>query len=206
VRTKVLVCCAALAGLAIVALWSGQAISQQKGGAAPEVAAVDLSKILKEHKQFNALMEQMKGEVQKAEADLNKARESIANLEKEIVNKYKPGTPEFKKAEEDLFRRKNEFNYQATTVKRDLMEKETAIYYQVNKQVSTAVEGFAKQYGIVMVLRYNSDTAQDPNDRQNVARELSKAIIYIRPDLDITPYIVQALNQQTANLPMPPRK
>jgi Skp family chaperone for outer membrane proteins len=220
-----------VAGLAGVGFFAATALSGQPrpgAAAAPAagaastappvaVAAIDLSKILKEGNHFNAMMDGMKVEVEAAEKRLNADRQAIADLEEQFKkaiaqnspSRLLPGSPEYKQREEDLIKRKNDFNVAASIQKKDLMEKETKVYFIVYKEINEEVTKFAQYYNIQMVLRYNSDTPLDGTDRNEVARLMSKPIFYLKPELDITGQILGSLNtkfpkQQQAVLPTPP--
>ena len=149
-------------------------------------------------------MEQMKIEVQATEAELNTLREAIANQEKLLTNPTptspKPGSDDFKKFEADIIQKKANFNALASVKKKELMEKETKVYYLVYKEIADEVAALARQYNISMVLRYNSDALDVPPGtapgREDVAKLMSKPIIYLGPDLDITARILTTINSR----------
>ncbi len=211
---------ALVAGLVVSGLFAGNALSGQPrpntpaaapatggGGAGVVVAAIDLGKVLKDHRGFIANMEKLKVEVQAAEAALNTQRQTIQGKEEGMKN-FKVGSPDFKQAEEILLREKTKFNLDASLQKKDLMERETQVYSQTYSEISKEVKSFAEYYKVHLVLRYSSDPTPDEKgalpgaDRSDVARNLSKPIIYLRQDLDITNQILSSINTR---YPEPPK-
>ena len=189
---------------------SGAAAAAPAAGNGPVVVAIDLSKVLKEHRGFKAKMDAMAVEVKAAEVELNTLRDAIAKQEEVLKTPTstspKPGTDAYKQLESEIIQRKSVFNANASVKKKDLMEKETKIYYTVYKEIADEVKAFADYYKISMVLRYNSDAVDVPPGtqpgREEVAKLMSKPIIYLGPNLDITDQILTSINRrypETAN-------
>ncbi|HZZ72592.1 MAG TPA: OmpH family outer membrane protein [Pirellulales bacterium] len=163
-------------------------------GSAPVMVAIDLTKILKEDNFFKEQMEGMAAEIKTAEVTLNAERDAIVKVEDQLRG-LKSGSPDYKQLEDSLIKRKSDFNVKASVQKKDLMEKETRIYYTIYKEVTDEVKAFAEYYKISIVLRYNSEVA-DGSTREGVAREMAKPIVYLGPNLDITDQIVSSINRR----------
>lgn len=170
------------------------------------VAVVDVSYIFKQHKKFRATMDSMKKEMETTESELKADRDKIGQQE-EQRNTYQPGSPEYKKADEELARNMAEFNLKMTRLRKEFLEREAKVYYQTYLEVGAAVKYYAEHHDVGLVLRFNGEPV-DPNRREDVLREINKPVVF-QNQVDITPEILALLNrdqpaQQTARPPGAP--
>jgi Skp family chaperone for outer membrane proteins len=189
---------AALVASVMAVLAIGDLHAQQRPAAAPVTggsAVVDISYIFKYHARFKTMMDGMKKEVEAAEGSFKKERDRIAAKSEQLKN-FKPGSPDFKKLEEDLTREGADFQLKVSLKKKEFMEREAKIYYTVYQEVNDEVKYYADRNGISLVLRFNGDPV-DVNNRESVMREINKPIVY-QHGIDITPNILDTLNQRAA--------
>ena len=156
------------------------------------IAVVDISYIFKEYSRFKAQIDAMKTEVQVVETRLRTDRQEIAKSE-ERLKQFKPGTPDYKKLDEQVSRRKADFNLSATRDRKDFMEREAKIYHQTYLEVSQAIAFYAQRHNIGLVLRFNGDPIEDA-ERTTVLRQINKPVIF-QNGIDITPDILAVLRQ-----------
>ena len=104
---------------------SGASVNASRYG----IAVVDISYIFKEYSRFKAQIDVMKNEVQTVETRLRTDRQEIAKSE-ERLKQFKPGTPDYRTLDEQVSRRKADFNLSATRQRKDFMEREAKIYHQ----------------------------------------------------------------------------
>jgi len=155
------------------------------------VAVVDISYIFKEHKNFIATMEQMKSEMQGLEQKLKAKRDAIAKLQ-EDRDLREPGSEDFKRLDDQLATEKAKFNLEMDRLRKDLMERESKVYFNTYQQVVYAIGNYAKQRNIGLVLRFNGDKP-DPNDRNAILREINKPVVF-ENNVDITRDILAIVN------------
>ncbi len=167
---------------------SGASVNASRYG----IAVVDISYIFKEYSRFKAQIEVMKNEVQAVETRLRTDRLEIAKSE-ERLKQFKPGTPDYKTLDEQVSRRKADFNLSATRQRKDFMEREAKIYHQTYLEVSQAITSYAQRNNIGLVLRFNGDPIQDA-ERTSVLRQINKPVIF-QNGIDITPNILAMLRQ-----------
>lgn len=179
-----------LFGLATV---PAQAQQHPEAANAPKfgIAVVDVSYIFKEHKQFIATMEGMKNEMKGVEEKLKAKRDSIASME-EARNRLDPGTPDYKKMDDQLATEKAKFNLEMDRLRKDLMERESKVYFSTYQQVSYAIANYAKQRNIGLVLRFNGDKP-DPNKRPDILKDINKPVVF-ENNIDITRDILAIVN------------
>jgi len=184
-----------LVAVALISL-APQAIAQPAGPSANAsrygIAVVDVSYIFKEYKQFSGAMEGLKKEMEAAEGKLKGERDAVQSKE-EMRKQYNVGSPEFKQLDEEIARLKAEFNLSAGRIRKDFLERESQVYYQTYLQVSNAVQHYAKQHNLGLVLRFNGDQI-DPNRREDVLRAINKPVVS-QNNIDITPDVLALLNR-----------
>ena len=174
-------------------------VAQQSQGASPSanasrfgIAVVDVSYIFKNLQQFRGAMDGMKKEMEAAEGQLKAERDSVQAKE-EQRQQYNPGSPEFKQLDEQIARAKADFNLKAGRIRKDFLEREAKVYYQTYLQVNNAVQHYAQQHNIGLVLRFNGD-ATDPNRRESVLQAINKPVV-VQNNIDITPDVLALLNR-----------
>jgi len=179
-------------GLAI-ALTPAHAWAQQ-AASGTNIAVVDLAKIFKEHARFNAMKEDMKRDVDTAEAELKAIREEIQRLGEQLQS-FNAGSPDYKNLEARLANKQAEINVQMQLRKKDFLQREAKIYYTIFQEIEDEIKYFAEQNGIGLVLRFSDEEvkAENPDD---VLKELNKPIVYYYPKLDITALILQEVNKR----------
>jgi Skp family chaperone for outer membrane proteins len=191
---KKLLISAAIIGLICSQAARLQAQQNSAGANAPRygIAVVDISYIFKNFPAFTSAIEALKKEMEAADGQLKADRDRLAQME-EQRNALKPGTPDFKRLDEELARQKADFSIKQGTIRRDFLEREAKIYYQTYTQVSYAVNQFASGNNIGMVLRFNGDQI-DPAQREDVMRAIMQPIVY-QNNIDITPDVLAVLNR-----------
>lgn len=179
-----------------VATLSSVANAQQSGPSANAprygYAVVDVTYIFKNYAKFNSQMEGMKSAMESADSQLKADRDTVAEKER-MREQFNAGSPEFKQVDEEIARLKAEFQLKAGKIRRDFLEKEAQVYYNTFLEVSNAVQYYAQQHNIGMVLRFNGDSI-DPNNREDILRAINKPVVY-QNSVDITPDVLALLNR-----------
>ncbi len=169
-----------------------QTSAQQPGGQAPTVATVDIAYIFKNHLGFKAQIEQMKRDAEAAEDTLKKEQALLKQMV-EKLKEFKPGTPDFKKLEEDITQRQANAQVSVSLQKKEFMERETKIHSTIYREIEDAVKYYAKRQNIGLVLRFNGEPV-DPNRRDDVLREINKPVV-VQDQIDITPDVLALINR-----------
>jgi Skp family chaperone for outer membrane proteins len=176
-----------------------QALAQGQAGrpAGHNIAVVDVSVIFKKHARFQGMIEAFKKEVQAAEAKLKTDYDQVKALQEQLKG-FTPGSPDYKQMEQRIAHSGADLQIKQATQKKELMEYEGRIYYQVYREMDDSVKRFAQKNSIALVLRYASDPVDDPVDRNEIVRGINKSVVYVDPALDITDWILQDLNRSAA--------
>ena len=167
---------------------------QEAQGQSGIVAVLDVAKVFKEHAQFNASMENIKGDIAKFEEEFRGKRESLQNQIRALQNLV--GQPEFKTEEAALARKEADLQIEANQKRADILKQEAEIYYQTYNQVVQTVAKLSGTYGISLVIRYDSGPI-DQTDRPSVIKGVNRNVVFQR-DLDLTSLVLAELNGTTA--------
>jgi Skp family chaperone for outer membrane proteins len=195
----------AAAALAAILLSDSSTLSQAPTAVSPSmhgvnapkhgVAVVDISYIFKHHARFRAAMDGMKQEMDAIEAQLKAKRDQITKIEEER-NKFNPGSTEYKQLDNSLAEQMAGFNVEMTRLRKEFLDKEAKEYYKTYLDVVDAVQRYAGDRGIGLVIRFNGEPV-DPNRREDVLREINKPVVF-QNRVDITPDVLNDLNRDTA--------
>jgi Skp family chaperone for outer membrane proteins len=141
----------------------------------------------------------MKAEVKTFETSLQARGQQMNDLRKKM-QPFAPGSPEYKKLEAEIMRVQADGQIAAAQKKKEFLEREAKIYFEVYNEVTAEVAKFAEQHGIGLVIRFNSEPI-DPTNRQAVLEGVNRAVIF-QKNLNITNAILQRLEQtQVSNRP-----
>ncbi len=169
-----------------------QAEAQQQ--AYPGVALLDLKAVLEQHPGFQAVKKELQGAVEMAQVDFRARQERLAKLVQQL-KQLKQGTPEFKNLEARVTKERADLNVYASLKRKELLERETKMYYNAYVEIRQIVAQICRQYNIGIVLRFDSKEL-DPNNSQQVLQRLNNRIFYHQKALDLTPLVIQQLKQR----------
>ncbi len=199
---------AAVVALSVV-FATGTAFAQSQASSNAKkygVAVIDINYIFKNHQKFRDSMDGMKGNFQAVDTELKGQQQKIIAAE-EQKQQFKPGTPDFKRLDEQVVKMKAGLQVEVTQKRKALVEQEAKIYYDTYVEVGEAIKYYAERQGIGLVLRFNGDDA-DPLNRESILRSINKAV-HFQNRIDITPDVLSLLNRsgtQQATRPAQPAR
>lgn len=212
---KTLSCvCLAFAVLATVALSQATAQAPKARAPMPGLRIIDLKKIFDGYDRFQDETRFLKREVEAREEQLKQLREEMKKIDQQR-KELNPSTPEAKDLEARLVRMDSEHRSQLTLGKKEFLEKEAKIYFNVYREVIDEVKLYCQYEGVQLVLRFNDEKMPTADDPQGVLKELNKTVVHHDPAIDITTLIMNELNRRyranngTANnrpATVPPRR
>jgi Skp family chaperone for outer membrane proteins len=183
-----------VASLAALCLVAAPAVAQTKP-ADPGVRVIDIERAFKQHQRYNAEIEQLKELAKSMEAETNKEKQSIIDMEKDLPN-LAAGSSERKALEEQILRRKTDLAARTRIKQQELLEKEAKVYYFTYKEIQDEVAEYCRQTGVSLVLQYSSDKV-DPNNRMSIMKAMGNPVVH-HSGIDITDSILKWLNQGSA--------
>ena len=172
----------------------------------PRIAMLDVSYVFKNHTGFKARTASMQAEVNQARDRMKQEEETLRKNLTDLQDpeQFKPGSPEYKQLEEMVARRRADLEVQLRLQNKEFAIKESEIYHAVYQEIEQEVGYFATQNGISAVLRFNGDPVKGGNPNE-VLRNVNKQVIWFAQGLDITPDVLQRLNQKWNGIERPPR-
>lgn len=166
-------------------------------------AVIDLTYIFKNHTRFMTMSEGMKRDIETAENELKKKRDSFTARSQQMLGQFKKGTIEYQQAEEQLAKEASDIQLEVSIQKKKFLEQEAKIYYTVYQEVLDAVKRYSESQGVSLVLRFTGDPI-DPNNPEEVLRDLNKQVVWYHRAIDITPVILEYVNRSGGGAPPPP--
>ena len=156
------------------------------------VALVDVASITMNSQRVKQSIEAMKAQYEQSAATLKKESDS-GNAITEQVRKLPPG-PERKKAEQDLMKKRADFELHGKRLRDEAADGEAKVYHALARELREELARYAAATGVPLILRYEPSPADFP-DRQSVAAEIEKLVVYQR-DADVTPQVLGELNRR----------
>ncbi len=183
----------------LLAIFAAIDIQAQTGGrpaaVGGPVAVIDLRYIIKNNSGFKSGEERMKADMEAADASLKKERSRLQSLSEKLKT-YKPGSPEYKKLEEDLAQQSASLQVRVKIMQKDFQEKQSKLFYGIYREINDAVKYYSDRHGINLVLQFDGDKI-DGDNPQSVNNALNNMVVYQR-GVDITPLILEELNRNAA--------
>ncbi|MFO0904465.1 MAG: OmpH family outer membrane protein [Pirellulales bacterium] len=186
-------------GAAPAAAPGGAAPTASRGGT-PSVVVIDIGEVFKQHAGFNQQLNTLKEEIKSLDAYYQGEQKKMAG-QREKLGTYNPGSPEYKKLEEEVARMASDLQVEMALKQKNIAEQEAKVYFNTYKEIYKQVEVFADSYGITLVLRHNN-VQMDPQKRDTVLQGVNRAIVFQR-NLDITDEIVKRVNAGAATATRP---
>lgn len=155
------------------------------------VALVDIGHVFKNHPRVKQQVEGMKQDLGDYEKEVVSNRQELVKQREKMV-KFAVGSPEYKQVEEQIARQVSDLQVRDQMKKKDVLEREARIYYDAYQEVLDQVSRLATEYGIGLVIRFDSQ-AIEPTDRNSVQAGVNRNVVFQR-NLDLTPLVLERLN------------
>lgn len=154
------------------------------------VAVLDVAKVFESNTDFQSKMERIKAEAETLKAEITTKQNAIRD-EAQKVMQMPEGTPDRNAREVELEQRQAKLRTEALQIESDLLKREARIYYDSYLEMQTVVARKAQEYGITLVLRFDSSEI-DPEIRNDVVKGVNRAVVY-HNRLDLTKIIIQEM-------------
>ncbi len=154
------------------------------------VALVDMAKVFKASRLFEAKRHELKREISESEESAKAMLTALQQMNKKHDTLDK-GTEERADLEQQLKIKLAEFETYRKDGSARFLKKESEIYLEVYDVVSMEVANHARAHGIDLVIRFNTEPIKD-EDPKKLLQNMNRQIIY-ENGLDITDDIIAAL-------------
>jgi len=191
---------ASVCALIAMPFLANPACAQSSGGF---TVVLDVAKVFKQNARFDSSMKAIQSEAEKLKTQIQSEQESLKGEAAQVMEQYRPGTPEFQDNETRLEKKQAELRTRARQLNEQLLNKEAKLYHDTYLQMQQVVSQFAQDNNIAMVLRFDSSEV-DPANRADVIKAVNRGVVFQR-DLDITDAVVAKMGPTTAAI-MPNNK
>lgn len=179
---------------AVATVLTSQSLNAQEAKAGL-IAILDVAKVFKENAAFTAKMDAIKAEADRLKAEITKEQESIKTRAQGLTN-FDIGSTERNDLEVELETQQSALRRRARQLETDLLNREALVYFETYKQMQAIVGSMANQYGISLVLRFDSSEINSEN-RPEVIKGVNRAVVY-HSRVDLTNAVMEAMNARTA--------
>ena len=180
--------------VAVVVAFGASVVSAQETGG---VAILDVAKVFKENASFGDEMRKLKAEADQLKYEIAKEQDRI-KTEVMKLRDMEAG-PKRNRMEADLEQQHTRLRTTARQTESELLSREARVYFDTYREMQAVVEALTKEYGLSLVLRFDSERI-DPNNQRSVLKVLSRAVVH-HSKLDLTKMVSQQLNERMAAAP-----
>ena len=161
------------------------------------VAVLDVAKVFKNNAKFDQQLARIR---QEAETEKNKIQEQQESIRARAVkvNALPADQARFQQ-EAQLEQEQAALRTRARQIEGALLKREAKIYYDAYVEMQQIVSKMAKQYGITLVLRFDSSSI-NPENRGEVVKGVNRTVVYMHR-LDLTDLVIREMSSATAAIP-----
>ncbi len=157
----------------------------------PYVYLVDMNYIFKKHVRLAAERKELTAEADKLQKDFEEQMRGVQERAKQLApgSLLKPGTDDYNRLEEQLNKEKATIQTSIQHKRREFILRESHMLFNAYTEISQEVRAYCEQHGIAIVINFNGDQMNAENPEE-IARGISRQVVYYNKALDITPYIL----------------
>jgi Skp family chaperone for outer membrane proteins len=147
------------------------------------IGVVDVAALLREEPRLRSQLAELQLDAQRAERHFGRERDELKATQ-ERLQKMSPGSAERVAGEKELAKRMADLGLRAELQKKEFLQRESRIYYQIWKEIMEEIREAAKARGLTIVLRAaGGQAAAKPED---MLREMNQLVLWTDQALDIT--------------------
>ncbi len=171
----------------------GPGHSPMRAGNSPSVALIDINFLFEKLPHFKQMMDQLKADVERAEAEVKREREELTKLVQRLES-YR-GTPTYKSMEEEIARRQSELGVRVSLQRKEFGQREARIFHNVYREIQDEVDRLAREVGFDCVIRFHGD-AVDPERPDSILNYINRPVVWYGKDRDITMTVLMRIAQR----------
>lgn len=167
--------------------------------AAPKIVSANMQKVFADSQERKDLEARLKTRGQAAQADQQAAQTKLRDLQSKR-DQYRPGSPEYEKAQSDFSRAAVEAQVASTVTQAELIREQKKATRQIVDKMVAAVQALATERGYTLVLVQNlpPELPEDQMERMTIEQLNQylgvRTILYVAPEADITGEVVARLD------------
>ena len=161
------------------------------------VAVLDVAKVFKNNAKFDQQLARIRQEAETQKNNIQQEQESIRSRAEKVM--ALPADQNRYQQEAQLEQEQAALRTRARQIEGDLLKREAKIYYDAYVEMQQVVAKMAKNYGITLVLRFDSSPI-DSNLRGEVVKGVNRTVVYMHR-LDLTDLVIKEMGGATASIP-----
>jgi len=158
-----------------------------------KVAIVDIGLVFKNHPRFTAGLAELKSAADTFQAESQNQRQQLL-LKADQLNQYTKESVEYQDLEASLAKESATLEVDQRAKMRDLLRDEALLHFNTYVEVSEFISQYCQEYGIQLVLRFNSETMEAKNP-QSIMQRVNGNVVHYSQTADITQPIIQRVAQ-----------
>ena len=158
-----------------------------------KVALVDIGMVFKSHPQFSAELANLKSQADQFKAESQQLQQQLMQ-KAEVLNQFEKESNEYRDEEARLAKESATMEVDQRAKMRDLLKREAQLHFDTYVEISNTISKFSEEYGIQLVLRFNSDE-MNPKDPRTIMQRVNGGVVFHSNAANITNDIVQRIAQ-----------
>lgn len=152
------------------------------------IAVVDIARVYKEHREFNAQMLEVKGQIEDFEKEVRKKQAEI-----QALTPADPGSAQTSGTDAEQASKLSAALQAEVAAKRaEFLNIEARIYFEIYQAIERQTTQICRERDIGIVVRMNGDK-MNPADRASVLQGVNRAVVYVNVP-DLTDDLLKAFN------------
>ena len=189
VNTKRRIATTVLSTLVVLFAFAANANAQTK------VALVDIGLIFKNHPQFSNSLGELRSQAEAFKAESQQLQQQLLRKADQL-NQYEKESVEYQDLEASLAKESASLEVDQRAKMRDLLKDEAQLHFNTYVEVSNFISEYCQEYGIQLVLRFNSED-MDRKNPQSIMQRVNGGVVFHSQTADITSLIVERIAQGT---------
>jgi Skp family chaperone for outer membrane proteins len=166
------------------------------------VALLDVGYIFEKHLRFKMMTDDLKGDIEGAEADVQAERKTLTGMVEQLREFRNVSPTEYKRMEEDVANRQAALQVRIQLQRKEFVQREARIYHTVYQEILQELEYYCEHNPIDMVLNFSGNPV-DVERPESVLAYINRPVVRYGKDRDITGYILNALNERVRGTQTP---
>ncbi len=176
------------------------AVAQENASKSPAaIAVVDVGHILKNHPTMKGDIERIETQMKAADEEMTQQRDQILKLMEQLRENFVEGTPEYEAEEKRIAEMDTQFRLEVVKRRKEFDKSRAKVLYQVYSDIKLLVKYYCDNTGTQAILRVNGTREElDPNKPDTVQLLMSQEVLHYAANADITEWVLNGLNQRSA--------
>lgn len=159
------------------------------------IGLLDVGYIYKNYPRFTESLAKLKTDVESAEVEAKEQGKALAGMQKELTLLV-VGSPEYAELEKRITMSQAALAGRIETQKKAFVRRQARLYYDVYREITRAVEDYAPENDIAVVLRFSDDSV-NANDPKDILQHINRPVVWHDGGRDLTRIILQRLIQES---------